>query len=203
MLVESEGAVVRLDTEGVQAVLELARDPDALPHPELVPLVATGGLEPMLRAVGSPAATLTLTVAGEDARLVHRGWLVPGTAVLLLGVRAGLFQLQTQDPSYLTAALVRLIRMRPRRLGERSPLPMPGAGTGALTDADDARRRAALAEVTADFAWHLELAWPGGLRTLTAVDGDRGLHLADPVGGQLTPVSNTFVYRLLSTLLPA
>ena len=203
MLVEAGAAdgVVRLDTEGAEAVLELAREPEAPPHPEMVALVATGELEPTLRAIGAPAATLTLTVAGEESRLVHRGWLQPGVAALLLGLRPGLFQLQTQDPSYLTAALVRLTRMAPRRLPERSPAPFPSAGLAALTGGDAERRRAALAEVSAGFAWHLELAWPGGLRTLTAVDGTRGLHLADP-RGILTPVSNTLVYRALSTLLP-
>ena len=147
-------------------------------------------------------------MAGGSVRLEHRGWVGPDLAVLLAGVHAGRgphlgpdegeWRLLSMPPAFLTSGLVRLTRIRPRRdVGQ----PLAGAWDDDLVSADEPRRRAALAALGADFAWRLRATWRGGNRLLHAVDGARGLHLAD-VSGRLGRVSNTFGYRVLSTLLP-
>ena len=77
-------------------------------------------------------------------------------------------------PAFLTAALVRLTRMRPRRPDATGP----------------------------DFAWELSATWDGGSRHLIATDGPDGIRITDPVDGSARPATNTEVYRILSTLLP-
>ena len=109
----------------------------------------------------------------------------------------------TTDPAYLTAALVRLTRLRPRRVDAAGPV----RATAALLDelvADDALVRVpALAAVAATHAWRLRIDWDGGRRELAAVDGETGVHLAEPGADVLVPVSNTGVYRIFSTALPS
>lgn len=202
MLVEADpgSSALRLDDAGVAALLAAAREPEGDLPAELLLEVRPERLATVLDTIAQAVATLELTVAGPEARLVHAGWLVPGMAVLRLAVRPGLHQLMTIDPAHLTAALVRATRMRPRRLPERTGA-RAVADPAALVAADDARRRQALREVGGGFAWHLELAWADGARSLTAADGPAGLHLLEP-DGRLHPVSNTGAYRVLSTLLP-
>ncbi|MCD4525271.1 hypothetical protein [Nocardioides sp. cx-173] len=188
MLVETDAAsgAVRLDDEGLAALL-------AGEQP---------GPEPLLAVIAEPTVTLGLAVAGVETRLEHRAWVTRESAALLLGVRPGLFQLMAHDPAFLTAALVRLTRMRPRRVEDREPVDLPAERLPDLVAADETVRRAALAAAGADFAWHLSLRWQGGQRDLVAVDGPRGLHLGDPAAPRLVPVSNTTAYRILSTALP-
>lgn len=201
--VEFDTGMLRLDRPGFDALLEAARADGAPGHPEAVMALGSGRLDRAMAAIAEPLVTISLTVAGQTTRLEHQAWVTRKSAALLLGVQQGLFQLMTQDPAFLTAALVRLTRMRPRRVSERADIGFPPDRLDALVDADEDRRRTALADAYADFAWHLEARWDGGERRLTAVDGPRGLHLADPGSARLVPVSNTFAYRILSTVLPA
>ena len=133
----------------------------------------TGG-DPALAVVDAPLVTVTLRVTGPEVSLEHRGWIDRERATLLVGVKPELFQVISVPPAFLTAALVRLTRIRPRRPDDHGP----------------------------HFEWELHAAWPGGARTLVAQDGPGGLRLADPLDGSLRPVSNTVAYRILSTLLP-
>jgi hypothetical protein len=193
---------LRLDDEGVTALLEAARQDGAADHPDAVAALAADHLRAAVAVIREPAVTLRLVVAGEAVRLEHRGWLTPGAGALLLGVRPGLWQLMALDPAFLAAALVRLTRMRPRRRVD-GPGDRPAAGRLAdLVDPDPGLRRAALSAAGAQLAWQLRLEWPGGEREATAVDGPQGIHLADPATGELRPASNTEVYRVLSTALP-
>jgi hypothetical protein len=185
-VVEGSGAV-RVDEEGFAALL-------AGEQP---------GPEPVLAVIAAPLVTLGLTVAGTDTRLEHRGWFTREDGALLLGVRPGVFQLAAHDPAFLTAALVRLTRMRPRKVAEREPVELPAERLPDLVSPDEAVRRAALAAVGADFAWHLAVRWDGGQRDLVAVDGPHGLHLVDPEAPRLVPVTNSTAYRILSRVLPS
>ncbi|MCW2794484.1 MAG: hypothetical protein JWO76_3582 [Nocardioides sp.] len=209
MLVDLDGESrsVRLDDDGLASLLAAAADRRGATHPDLELALASGALDAALGALAAPVVRLSLVVAGSTVRLEHRGWLGPDTLALLLGVRPGLHQLMTLDPAFLTASLVRLTRMRPRR-HERPIAADPDTDPdtdrlGDLVAEDPEVRGAGLARVGADHAWDLRLAWDGGGRHLRAVDGADGIRLADPVTGTLRPASNTFVYRVLSTVLPS
>jgi hypothetical protein len=95
--------------------------------------------------------TFTLEVEGPAARLSHRGWVGEESATLVVGVRPGEDREITVPPAFLTAALVRLTRMRPRR-----------------PDDDGA-----------EFRWLLAATGPTGSVRVEATDGPGGLRLAD------------------------
>lgn len=87
--------------------------------------------------------------------LRHRVWLRPGHAVLVLALRPDLPHLIEEPPAHLTAALVRLTRMRPRRGRESATRPFAADRLPELVaDAPDVRR-GALREADAEFAWRL------------------------------------------------
>jgi hypothetical protein len=202
MLVEADGesGAVRLDDEALDALLAGTREPDGVPA-ELLVAVAPDRLDAIIAAIARPAARVRIVVAGPTLRLTHDAWLVPGLGVLRLAVRPGLHQLMTLPPAHLTAALVRTVRMRPRRLPERAEPESAPPEAAALLDEREAVRAVTLSDVGADVAWRVELDWTGGRRSLTAVDGPRGLHVLEPEG-RLRPASNTEAYRILSTLVP-
>lgn len=201
---DHESGAVRLDQAGLDSLLAAAGHDGHESrggHPDAVLALGSGRLDAAMEAIARPLVTVDLTVAGIDTRLEHRAWLTPGAGALLLGVRPGLFQLTSFDPAFLTAALVRMTRMRPRRgTAPGRLLRFPVSRLPELVGSDDEPRRRALADAGADFAWHLTARWDGGDRDLTAVDGPRGLHLA--TAGALQATSNTRAYRILSTLLP-
>lgn len=196
----SPGAV-RLDPAGFDALLDAARNPAAGAAAEATEALTNDWLDGIMKVILDPAAELRLVVAGPITRLDHRGWLADGVLVLLLGVRPGLLQLMETDPAFLPATLVRLTRMRPRHLPERVPADFPAARLDELVTHDARMRARALADADASFAWRLDLTMDGGKRTLTAVDGDRGLRFAYPEEQRLVPVTNTVGYRVLSTVL--
>jgi hypothetical protein len=165
--IEPTSHAVRVDQDGFDS-LRAGTDPDA------ALAVSAARLGPALAVIDDPVVTLTLTVTGAHTRLEHRGWVGRDTATLLVALRPELFQLVTMPPAFLTSALVRLTRMRPRRPDDAGP----------------------------DFGWELAADWAGGSRRLVASDGRDGLRLVDPVDGTPRPVSNTAAYRILSTLLP-
>jgi len=116
---------------------------------------------------------LTLRVVGPESQLEHRARIDRDVVLLDAEVHPGQLQELSFPPAFLTAALVRLTRMRPRRPDDTGP----------------------------DFSWELEVEWEGGSRRLAATDGPSGIRLTDPVDGSQRPASNTEVYRILSTLL--
>jgi hypothetical protein len=177
VLVEADpqSGAIRLDDEGVRALVAAARDPERVPA-EILLAVPPDRLDAVLQVIARPVARLSLVVEGAEVRQEHQAWVVRDLTVLRLAVRPGLHQLMTFPPAHLTAALVRAVRMRPRRPAQH---PDPDS----------------------DFTWHLELEWAGGVRSLTAVDGATGLRIVEP-DREPRPVSNTEAYRILSTLLP-
>jgi hypothetical protein len=193
--------VIRLDPSDFDAIVEAARHPGAEVPDHVRQALAHDPLRDNINVILDPAAEIRLVVAGPAARLVHRGWLTDDALVLLLGVGPELLQLMKTDPASLTATLVRLTRMRPRHLPARAASDFPSVRLDELTSPDPRLRGQALTDADAGFAWHLDVASDSGRRTLTAVDGDLGLHFAYPQQGQLVPVTNTFCYRVLSTVL--
>lgn len=192
--------VARLDEDTLQAALGAAAGDSS----RLAAVTEASGAplpDAVLTTLADPVVEVVLEVASAPQVLRHRVWLRPGHAVLVLAVRPGLLQLVEQPPDRLTAALVRLTRMRPRRRRAAGTTSLPGDRLPELVAAGPDVRRAALADAGADFAWRLRATWDGGGRLLTAVDGPRGLHLAGP-DGSLVPTSNTEAYRILSVLLP-
>lgn len=203
MLVEvDEGSgVVRLDDEGVAALTRPATT-DGASDPAVRTLLGSGRYDAALAALREPVVTMDLVVAASGSRLTHTASVVPETAAVLLGVRPGLHQLMAMPPAYLTAALVRLTGLEPRRVAERTDVPFPQTRLGELVAEDPEQRTATLAEVGADLAWRLEVRWATGSQQLTATDGRDGVRIAGPGEDVLRAVTNTTVYRILSTTLP-
>lgn len=200
-MIDLDSAAIRLDPDAWDALIATAQDPNVDAPAEVAAALEDERLNGVLNVVLEPAVELSLVVAGPVTRLEHRGWQADGALVLLLALRPGLLQLMATPVEFLTATLVRLTRMKPRHLPERDAVPFPAARLEDLTCAEPTRRAEALALAGADFAWRLDLTWDGRAQRLTAVDGERGLHLANPGEDLLTPVTNTFCYRILSTAL--
>jgi hypothetical protein len=195
--------VVRLSPADFDTLVGAARH-DGLgadARPGVPGALADPRLDAAVSVILDPAAELCLVVAGPQTRLEHRGWLAGETLVLLLGVRPEVLQLMAAERAFLTATLVRLTRMRPRHVPERLPAEFAAGRLDELVSTDPRLRALALADAAADFAWRLDLASEGGPRTLTAVDGECGLRFADPEQNRLVPVTNTFGYRVLSSML--
>jgi hypothetical protein len=203
MLIEldAESGAVRLDDEGFAALLAAARA-DSGADAAAVAALESERLGWALTAVDRPVVTLELVVAGAASSLTHRAWVDRDCAALLLGVREGLLQLMAAPPAYVASSLVRLTRLQPRRVDERVDVPFPASRLPDLVDPDPARRTAALADAGAEVAWQLAITWTGGRRELTAVDGPGGVRLAEPGGDTLRAVTNTELYRILTTALP-
>lgn len=181
---------------GAGSAVGTALDPDA------VLALASGEWDAPLAAVRDPLVHVELVVAGRSVRQVHRAWVTYDVATLLLAVNGGERQLMHLPPAFLTASLVRLTRLRPRRTASPGVVVLPADNLDGLVSPDEEVRRAALEAARADLGWRLHATWPGGERLMHAADGPHGVHLADPATGTLRGASNTFVYRVLSTLLP-
>ena len=204
MLVEltAEADLLRVDRAGFDALVDAHRSPDgASPDARSVLAAIAGGpLGGALAVATAPRASLVLTVAGPDTRLVHRAWLSPAGCALLLGVHEDLFQLVPQHPAFLPAALVRLARLHPRRrTGTATPTSVDDVTVQALLDPDRSVRRATLAGLDATYAWRLR---GDDGPELTVVDGPSGVRVHVPETGTLVPTTNTAIYRLLSTVVP-
>lgn len=202
MLAELDTAsgAVRVDDEGLAALLGAMETADAVGP--LATALASPAVAEALDALRRPLVTLELAVASPHARVAHRLSLVPGTAALLLGVTLDIHQLMALPPAFVPSSLVRLTRMRPRRVDERSDVAFSAARFGELVDPDPDRRSRALADAGADLAWRLDVRWADGGQLLTATDGPSGLRLAEADRDLLRAVTNTEVYRIFATALP-
>lgn len=202
MLVELDPAsgTVRVDADGLEALATPGPRPRS---PEVAAALESATVRRVLAARHEPLATMGLVVAGRDSLLTHRIWAGEEWAGLLLQVRTGLHQLMAVPPGHLAAALTRLARLRPRRVDVREDVPFPGARVDELVDSDPARRAPALTEAGADVAWRLQVRTGATGLATTVTDGPAGARVADPEGDVLRAVSNTTVYRILATALPA
>ncbi|MCY7402424.1 MAG: hypothetical protein LH477_15980 [Nocardioides sp.] len=188
-----QDGVVRLDDEGVAALLGGDDHLAVLPHME------RAGLRTAQDTLRRPVVTLEVLVAGSSLQL-HRVAVDAERAVLLLAVRPGLHQLMVLPPSHVAAALVRMTRTGPRACGSgRRAAPAQAAARLLSADADE--RRDVLLEAGAALAWRLRVVWNGERRDLVVVDGTDGLHVLDDEEA-LLPVSATTLYRVFSTALP-
>lgn len=201
MLVEIDpvSGALRLDDDGLAALDSPSPAPE---HPDLRAALGSMAVRAVLAARQAPVVTLDLVVAGPDTRLTHRAWVDEQWAGLQLQVRPGVHQLMAVPPGHLAAGLVRLVRLRPRRVDERTDVPFPRSRLDDLVATEQPLRAAALADAGAELAWRLEVGSADGGQVLTATDGAGGLHLAEAGQDVLRAVSNTTGYRLLSTVLP-
>ena len=199
IVAEDSSPVVRLDDGGFAAVLAAARG-EAEPDPEVAEVLARPELVGPLTAATEPLVTLSLTIASADLRQEHRGWLTYDDGLLLLAVRDSVRQLLPVPPAMLAVTLARLVRIGPRKVGDRTSRPLGGDLQGQLFDRDAGVRARALQEAGNRYAWSLVVSWAGGERRLVATDGESGLCIVDD--DRLVPVSPTFGYRLLTTVLP-
>ena len=190
------------------------------PHPALVP-----GLD----AVANPVCRLSLTMRDGAGRVESgEGWVNGGAAALLLDLPDGLREFVAVHPTFLPAALARIVQLGPRPRIDAEPLQVTTEMVDQLTDPDPARRQAAVASLaeaapTAENAAGLRALGSGPRRrtVLTAhwqapggTAGVRGIHLLDteaglwlleagPVGGAVAwPTTPTAVWRAFVVLLP-
>jgi hypothetical protein len=135
-------------------------------------------LAPALAAVARPVVRLRVTFArGADAERAADAWVGAHAAALLVDRPDGARDLLTLHPSFLPAAIARLVS-----LGPRPRLPGPPR------------------------LWRAETTWTGrggeeASRTVRVADAEDGLRLLEP-GGRERHTTPTAVWRLLIRLLP-
>lgn len=204
---DPETSTVRLDDAGFQALVEASSGTghqDAERPAEVDAVLAEPVYAAAMRAVARPSVRVRVDVAGRARTQCHLAWVDLDTVALLLTVHDDELQLLATAPQHLAAAVARVVRLGPRKVGEREPVAVEQDVLEDLFHADEMRRLSALTVVGADLAWTLAVGWPGGERLMSVVDGPSGLHLVEPVDDrwQLTPVTATLLWRRLTTLLP-
>lgn len=194
---------------------------DAGPHPLLLP---------GLTAVHGPVCRLFLHVAGAAGVHLHHGWVDAEAAAFLLHVREGQVEFVTVGPTFVPAAIARVLRLAPR-----PPLGLDGFGTHAevvdgLFAENSSERNEALTALRAaasgvrleawetavqDRTWRAcraAVSWTGpdgepAGRDVAILDTPAGIlrvDRAEPPGisALWTPTSMTSVWRSLTALLP-
>lgn len=206
--VDAASGVVRLDEEGFDALVRAAERPEGA-EPEIAArlpeVLAVPGMPEALAAARHPEVEVRLDLAGRHGAQSHWMWLDLDAAAVLLQVRDRELQLVATAPQYFAAAVARVTRLGPRRVGPREPLALGSDVVEDLFHTDQMRRTSALTLAGADLAWTLSVRWDGGERQLAVVDGENGLFEVEPLGQewQLRPVTGTELWRLLTTALPA
>jgi len=188
---------LRLDDEGFEA---LVAGTDATQEVRADPAVAAA-----LRAVDTAEVRVCVDVAGRGLTQTHLAWVTPEAVALLLSVTGHERQLITTAPQHLAAAVARVVRIGPRKVGERTAVEVDQDVLEDLFHADETRRWSAMTVAGADLAWTLSATWDDGERLLSVVDGPSGLQAVEPDGEgrwRLVPVTGTWVWRRLTTLLP-
>ena len=205
---DAETSTLRLDEAGFEALVRAAsgsESGDGVEEQDEVRVVlAEPGYAAALQAVARPGVRVRVDVAGRALTQTHLAWADLDTVALLLTVHDDELQLLATAPQHLAAAVARVVRLGPRKVGEREPAPLEPDVLEDLFHADDLRRLSAMTVVGADLAWTLAVEWPGGERLMCVVDGAAGLHLVEPDGDRwtLTPVTATLLWRRLTTMLP-
>lgn len=200
-------STLRLDDAGFAALVDATSGYDSDQGPEQAEVDAVlsdPAYAAAMRAVNQPMVRVRVDVAGRARTQTHLAWVDLDTAALLLTVHDDELQLLATAPQHLAAAVARVVRLGPRKVGEREPVAVEADLLEDLFHADDLRRLSAMTLVGADLAWTLAVGWPGGERLMSVVDGPTGLHLVEPADEcwQLTPVTATLLWRRLTALLP-
>ena len=228
---------LRLDRASVDALLAWvdggAPAPEAMAALTAAGVVDSGGphpvLLPVLDAITEPVCRLRLE---RDGQPFATGWATVGGAAVLLPLPDDLLELIGLHPSFVPAALARLIGLGPRRRHDGDPWQVPSAVLDALLRAepDGAEREEALAaidgeavQVAGDHAavavdalaagrcrrWTATAEWQAaqqpGSRRLDLLDASPvGVWLLEPTGERvvLWPTTPTAVWRSLARLMP-
>lgn len=186
----SSGTVLRLTAAEFQRLVEDEHDSPLAPG--------------AVTAVCDPLVVGTVDVTGQHGLVRHHVWVGETTAALLLHVTGDQHQLMALPPSLVPSGLARVLRIGPRKVGDREPRSADPAQLGGLFATDEVLRRSALGALSCRLAWQVALSWeaPGQDRWLAGLDGREGLWLVtgDERAPRLTPVTATDVWRRLSTL---
>jgi hypothetical protein len=188
-------------------------------------------LMPGLIAVGEPLCTVDISIEDADRNVESgRGWVSDDAAALLLELPGELHEFVTVHPSFLPAALARIVRLGPRPRVATMPLQVRNALLDELLSPDESVRSAAVEaliaevpaaerELTVEAAralgsglrhrWRVRMEWtapdgsPGG-RGVRVLDTESGLWLTEPTVGVsvVWPSSPSAVWRTLISLLP-
>lgn len=230
---------LRLDTDSFGALSDWVsgREPAAA---ALAPLRDAGVivrgrphdlLMPGLIAVGEPLCTVEISIEDADHHVESgRGWVSDDAAALLLDLPGGLHEFVTVHPSFLPAALARVVRLGPRPRVANVPLQVRNALLDRLLSPDESVRSTAVEELVAEIPaaerelttaaaqalgsglrhrWRVRIEWtspdgsPGG-RGVRVLDTEAGLWLTEPAVGVSVawPTTPSAVWRTLISLLP-
>ncbi|WP_163573223.1 hypothetical protein [Fodinicola feengrottensis] len=132
VLFDAESGRLRLDDDSFETLSQWAHgQPTA---GDVAPLRQAGVIDrsrrphekllPGLLAVSEPVCTVEITVEGEKLE-TGRGWVCAEAAALLLDLPGGLKEFVTVHPSFLPAALARIVRLGPRPRISALPLQIP------------------------------------------------------------------------------
>jgi hypothetical protein len=177
------------------------RGADEPPGPHLAALRDAGAvrpdaahpaLAPGLLAVTEPVCRLSLRLTdGRGRTRAGDGWIRADAASLLLDLPDGMRDFLTVHPSFLPAAIARVVSLGPRPRVRSGPVRVPAAELASGTWR----------------VWRAEMTWTGpGVRRrdVHVADGREGLLLVELDGEEavLRPTTPTAVWRLLIRLLP-
>jgi hypothetical protein len=186
---------------------------------------------PGLIAVGEPLCTVEISIEDADRGVESgRGWVSDDAAALLLELPGGLHEFVTVHPSFLPAALARIVRLGPRPRVATVPLQVRNALLDQLLSPDESIRSVAVEELIAEIPaaereltvaaaealgsgprhrWHVRIEWTApdgslGGRGVRVLDTAAGLWLTEPTVGVSVawPATPTAVWRTLISLLP-
>ncbi|GAA1667865.1 hypothetical protein GCM10009765_16530 [Fodinicola feengrottensis] len=236
VLFDAESGRLRLDDDSFETLSQWAHgQPTA---GDVAPLRQAGVIDrgrphekllPGLLAVSEPVCTVEITVEGEKLE-TGRGWVCAEAAALLLDLPGGLKEFVTVHPSFLPAALARIVRLGPRPRISALPLQIPHSTLDQLlspepevrsstvekliVDAPAGEREPTAAAATALGSglrqqWRVRVEWAGpdgspGGRGVRVLDTEAGLWLMEPSVGLavIWPTTPTAIWRALVCLLP-
>lgn len=185
-------------------------------------------LEPGLATARAPVCRVLLEVAGAAGSHLHRGWVNADAGAFLLYTREDRYDFLTTGPTFVPAAIARLMRVGPRPVPAGNPLASTTALTEALFDEESRTRRNAFTELAAAdedgtrfdrttrdgwMAARTVLAWTGHDghptgRDLTIIQTEAGTLLAQcpdpalPEAVTWTPIRSSDLWRAIVVLLP-
>lgn len=171
-------------------------------------------LKPGLAAVREPVCRLQVQVSGAAAVHEHQIWVGPEAAAYLLHSRDDVLEFLTTGPTFLPAALARIVGLAARTSVEFAVSGAPVDVLDALFDADPEHRREAAAVIAPNAgAWRAargEIAWAGADEQVTGrafAYLDTGAALfsvveADADSATWEATTATAVWRVFAALLP-
>lgn len=177
--------------------------------------ILDSGVRDLVEAIAQPLCVLRLTVTSTKGHQQHEAWLRPGVSTLVLGSEDGSRELVATAAPFIPALVARVVRLGPRKVGERDSIVNPAHVIEDCFAAEATRRADGFSRLRLPnarwWAWEAEMVWPDGSgeltgRRFTAFDGSHGLFLVqteeDSARTRLQPTTASFAWRALTAMLP-